>query len=252
VTSPSDAPSSVRRAEPSTGWNGHPRARKAIYVVAVLILHMLLMMLFGYRRHGVKRVPLKGPLLVIANHQSYLDSLVVGCAIYPRVATHLARSGLFKSGGFAALIRLFNAIPIREEEGDLGAMRSVIERLKLGDAVIIYPEGSRTHDGELQPFKRGVTLIAKKSGCTVLPVGVTGAYQAWPRWRKSPRLFGNRVRVMVGEPIDAPSLLSDGQDAALARLERVVAELVDELRHMDRGSPAHAHRREQASALTRA
>lgn len=200
-----------------------------VYVWAVLMLHLLLAVFFGYRRHGIRRVPRAGPLLVVSNHQSYLDSVAVGTALYPRVATHLARSGLFRHGHFARLISSFNAVPIREEEGDLGAIRIVIDRLKLGDAVIIYPEGSRSPDGRVHQFRRGATLIAKKSGCTVLPVAVDGAFDAWPRTRRAPRLFGHlkgrRVRVLVGRPISAEDLLKDGQDAALERLEREVRTL---------------------------
>ncbi|MBX3360099.1 MAG: 1-acyl-sn-glycerol-3-phosphate acyltransferase [Phycisphaeraceae bacterium] len=149
--------------------------------------------------------------------------------LYPRVATHLARAGLFKRRGFAYLITKFHAVPLREEEGDLGAMRLVIERLKLGDAVIIYPEGSRTHDGAIHAFKRGATLIAKRSGCTVLPVAIDGAFDIWPRSRSLPRLFRGPLRVLIGEPIAASDLLAAGADAGLARLENEVRQLHERL-----------------------
>lgn len=207
-----------------------------MYSGSVLLLQLILSVLFGFRRHGVHRVPRSGPLLVVSNHQSYLDPVAVGTALYPRIATHLARSGLFRFGPFAGLIRAFNAVPIKEEEGDLGAIRVVIDRLRLGDAVIIYPEGSRTHDGQMQRFRRGATLIAKKSGCTVLPVAVDGAFDAWPRSRKAPRLFGHLagrgLDVMVGRPIRAEDLLKNGQDAALIRLEAEVRALHTSLRSM--------------------
>lgn len=224
---------------PASNATPHRRrswANTLIYLWAVLLLQLLLSTCFGYRRHGTRRVPRRGPLLVVSNHQSYLDSVAVGTALYPRVATHLARSGLFKFGPFGRVIRAFNAVPIKEDEGDLGAMRTVIDRLRLGDAVIIYPEGSRTRDGQIQPFKRGATLIAKKSGCTILPVAIDGAFDAWPRSRKEPRLFGHlaghRLQVMLGNPITSAELLADGPDAALARLEREVRALHDSLRRI--------------------
>lgn len=212
-----------------------PRAQSLLYLWAVLVLQLTLTAVFGYRRHGIRRVPRQGPLLVVSNHQSYLDSVAVGTALYPRVATHLARSGLFKFGPFARIISTFNAVPIREEEGDLGAIRLVIERLKMGDAVIIYPEGSRSHDGEIQSFRRGATLIAKKSGCTVLPVAIDGAFEIWPRTRPKPRLFRRPLRVMVGTPISAEDLLASGQDAGLLRLESEVRSLHQRLRETRRG-----------------
>mgnify|MGYP001313214029 CR=1 FL=1 len=218
--STSDAPSS-----PSS----NVRSSRALYRLAVLILHFALSVLFGYRRLGVNRVPRTGPLLVVSNHQSYLDSVAVGTALYPRVATHLARAGLFKKRAFASLILTFNAVPLREEEGDLGAMRLVIDRLKLGDAVIIYPEGSRTADGEVHSFKRGATLIAKRSNCAVLPVAIDGGFRIWPRSRSRPRIFCGPLRVLIGKPIAAQDLLADGPDAGLARLEAEVRRLHERL-----------------------
>ncbi len=214
---------------PPPNGAGRPTAKAGsnhtLYKLAVLLLHLVLSLFFGYRRLGVNRVPRKGPLLVVSNHQSYLDSVAVGTALYPRVATHLARAGLFKRRGFASLILTFNAVPLREEEGDLGAMRLVIDRLKLGDAVIIYPEGSRTSDGEIHAFKRGATLITKRSGCTVLPVAIDGGYEIWPRTRKLPSLFRGPLRVLIGRPIDAADLLAHGPDAGLHRLEQEVRRL---------------------------
>lgn len=207
-----------------------PRASPTLYRLAVLLLQLALSLLFGYRRLGVKRVPRRGPLLVVSNHQSYLDSVAVGTALYPRLATHLARSGLFRSHTFGSIIATFNAVPIREEEGDLGAIRTVIERLKMGDAVIIYPEGSRSSDGEIQAFRRGATLIAKRSGCTVLPVAVDGAFEIWPRSRPLPRLFHGPLRVLIGRPITSDDLIGSGQDAGLARLEAEVRSLQKRLR----------------------
>ncbi|MBX3316118.1 MAG: 1-acyl-sn-glycerol-3-phosphate acyltransferase [Phycisphaeraceae bacterium] len=207
------------------GHSPHDDTRSIHYRLAVVLLQVVLAALFGYRRYGISRVPRTGPLLVVSNHQSYLDSVAVGTALYPRVATHLARAGLFKRRGFAHLITKFHAVPLREEEGDLGAMRLVIERLKLGDAVIIYPEGSRTHDGAIHAFKRGATLIAKRSGCTVLPVAIDGGFDIWPRSRALPRLFRGPLRVLIGEPIAASDLLAEGADAGLVRLENEVRRL---------------------------
>lgn len=226
-------PDQVPPVETPDNARALPRARPVLYQGAVLLLQFALAVLFGYRRLGTHRVPRCGALLVVSNHQSYLDSVAVGTALYPRLATHLARAGLFRSKGFGAMIATFNAIPIREEEGDLGAIRAVIERLKLGEAVIIYPEGSRSHDGEIQTFRRGATLIAKRSGCTVLPVAVDGAFNAWPRSRKLPRFFTGSLRVLIGRPISAGELLRDGQDAGLARLERDVRSLQNRLRQMN-------------------
>lgn len=210
--------------------------RWTIYQLSVLFLHAALLAFVGYRRFGVRRVPRRGPLLVVANHQSYLDSVVVGCAIYPRVATHLARAGLFKNKAFAGLISTFGAVPIKEDEGDLGAIRTVIARLEMGDAVIVYPEGSRTPDGEIKAFKRGVALIARRTKCHVLPIAIDGGFEVWPRWRKGPRPWSRGIRVMVGEPIESDVLVASGKDGGLSRLESEIRAMHGRLRRM--GEPS--------------
>lgn len=193
-----------------------------------------LAMIVFYRWHSVGRqnVPPSGPLLVVANHQSYLDSTCVGCGLTPRVAVHVARSGLYKRGFFSWLIARLNTIPIRSEggDGDTGAMKEIIRRLAEGNCVILFPEGSRSEDGRMAAFKPGVALIIKRAGCPVLPAAIEGAFDAWPRGSKAPRLFGHRLAVKYGTPIPAAELFKDGTRGSLHRLEREVDTLRLDLR----------------------
>ncbi len=187
---------------------------------------ILLLVFWRYRIYGRNRVPFSGALLIVANHQSYLDSGAVGVAVGPRHTDSVAREGLFRIPGFGTLIRWLHAFPVREDGGgDTRAIKETLARLERGRAVIIFPEGSRTHDGSVGEFKRGAAVIIKRSRCPVLPVAVEGAYDAWPRGARAPSVFGQRVSVAIGEPIPHDELMRDGPDAALERLHMEVDRL---------------------------
>lgn len=177
---------------------------------------------FRVRWIGCDSVPTTGPLLIIANHQSYLDPPLISTGITRRNIDFIARAGLFRNRLFGWLIGTLNSIPITEQGGDTAAMKEALRRLADGKAVLLFPEGSRTHDGAMTPFKRGVAVLVKRAMCPVLPAAIEGAYDAWPRGRAAPRLLGYRVAVRYGDPIPHADLMADGPDAALRRLEREI------------------------------
>lgn len=203
------------------------------------LAYVTMRLLFGLRTHNIANVPATGGLLIAANHQSYLDPPAVGSHIRQRHLTYIARASLFKFKPFAWLIASLNSIPIREDQSDAAAIKEAIRRLESGGAVLIFPEGSRSDSGLIQPFKRGVALLMKKGRCPVLPVAIDGAYDAWPNSRTLPRPFGRGVHVKFGRPIPYDELMREGADAALARIEREVRALWIELRR-ERGLPAEA------------
>lgn len=200
-----------------------------------------MILFYRWRAYDKSVAPRKGPLLVVANHQSYLDSTCVGCGLTPWVCVHVARSGLYTNRFFGWLIGNLNTIPIKSEsgEGDTAAMKEILRRLGQGNCVIIFPEGSRSPDGRMRAFKPGVALILKRANCTVLPAAIEGAFDAWPRARKRPFLFGQRLAVKYGAPVASEELLRDGPRRAMRRLEREIdamrLELRAELRRRTRG-----------------
>ncbi len=180
-------------------------------------------LLWRYRAHHADRIPKHGALLIVANHQSYLDPIIVGQLVPSRQIDSVARDGLFRVRWLAPLMRGLHAMPIKEDgEPDSAAIREILARLERGLAVVIYPEGSRTHDGAMTEFKRGAALVVKRARCPVLPVAIEGAHDAWPRGRARPRLLAARVMTMAAHPIPHDELLADGPDAALRRLERQI------------------------------
>lgn len=194
------------------------------------LLAMTVRVLYRPVVQELARVPLTGPVLLAANHQSFLDPPVIGFAVTRRHMDYVARAGLFASPVFGGLIRALNSIPISEEGADAAAIREILRRLEAGRAVLIFPEGSRTTDGAMHDFKRGVAVLVRRSSCPVMPVAIEGVFDAWPRSARWPRVFGCRVAVRYGVPIPHDELLRDGPDAALDRLKREIDAMRLELR----------------------
>ncbi len=192
---------------------------------------VVLVVLYRLQVRGFKNVPRTGPLLIAANHQSYFDPPAIGGRVSTRQIDFVARSGLFTHTILGGIFRFLNSIPVAEEGPDGAAIKEIIRRLRMGRCVMIFPEGSRTHDGSIQPFKRGVALLVKRAKCPVIPVAIDGAHRVWPREQKGPKLlFAPKIRVLYGEVIGYDELMQDGADAALARIEREVRALHAELR----------------------
>jgi 1-acyl-sn-glycerol-3-phosphate acyltransferase len=186
---------------------------------------------FSMRVRGMRHVPRRGPVLFIANHQSYLDPVLVGLAVR-RHLCYLARKTLFEHPAFAWLIRMLNAVPIDQEGTGIEGLRVTLQLLQAGRAVIVYPEGERTPDGAMRPFEPGITLLIKRTQAPVVPVGIAGAYDAWPRWRTFPMpspLFlpatERTIAVAVGQPLDARRFVELPRqqmlDALFAELDRM-------------------------------
>ncbi len=192
---------------------------------STVILHAC----FGLRVVGRERIPESGPLLYVSNHQSFLDPIINGAAVHDRPFRPFARESLFR-GVFGVVIRSLGALPVVGGGGDKAVMRAALSELEAGRCVLVYPEGTRTSDGALAPFKSGIALLLRRSKATVVPIGIEGAYDAWPRHASRPR-WRRRIETEVGDPIDVESLLADGVPAAMLRLEREV----DELRRRCRG-----------------
>jgi 1-acyl-sn-glycerol-3-phosphate acyltransferase len=179
-------------------------------------------------------------VLLIANHQSFLDPLCVGLASV-RHLHYLARKTLFNNPAFGLLLRVVNCVPIDQEGVGVEGIRNILARLGAGHPVLVFPEGERSPDGRMQALRPGIALLMKRVRAPIVPVGVAGTYDAWPRWRRLPipsPLFlaptQRRVAVVYGPPRDPASL------EGLSR-EKMLAVLHDDI----------AAAREQAEALRR-
>jgi 1-acyl-sn-glycerol-3-phosphate acyltransferase len=173
-----------------------------VYRAAWPLARFLLHLLFGYRTEGAEKVPEKGPVILAANHLSILDPIAIGAGI-KRPVSFLARADVFRLPVLSWLLPRLYAIPVERGTGDLSAIKGAIRALERGMAFGIFPEGTRSRSGRLQPFKTGVAAIAFRTGSPVVPVAVVGSEKAWPVGRKLFRLR-RPIRVVYGEPIPVP------------------------------------------------
>lgn len=199
-------------------------AQRLLYHFCRALVALLTVVFYRARSFGAHRVPATGAVLLVANHQSHLDPPLIGVAVH-RPLWFVARIGLFSFRPLGWLLGALNSIAIRQGESDASAIRALIARLEAGGAVLIFPEGSRTHDGKMHAFARGAAVLIKRTRCPVVPVAVEGCFDAWPRSRLLPRLWRRRVAVSFGEPIGHDELMAAGPDAALERLSREIEAL---------------------------
>jgi 1-acyl-sn-glycerol-3-phosphate acyltransferase len=184
---------------------------------------------FSLRVEGSRRIPRKGGVLLIANHQSFFDPIVMGIATPCRRVTYLARKTLFRPAWFGWLISSLNAVPVDQEGVAKEGLKTVLAELQKGEAVVMFPEGTRTDTGEMSPLKPGIQLLIKRAEIQVVPMGIAGAFEAMAHWEKVPRLSPlflpagkSTIAVWVGEPLDSRCLAKLSREELLAMLTDVL------------------------------
>jgi 1-acyl-sn-glycerol-3-phosphate acyltransferase len=155
---------------------------------------------FRPRIEARANVPATGGVLMVSNHQSFLDIPLVAIAC-SRHVSFVARDSLARSRVLAHVMRECGAVLVRRGRADHAAMREMIEHLRQGDCVCIFPEGTRTSDGRLQPVRGGALLAARKAGVPILPLGIRGTFDAWARRHRVPR--PRRIGLRFGKPVDS-------------------------------------------------
>lgn len=211
-----------------------PSGRSWLYKTMQVLARFFTTQLFQLQVCGLENVPRTGGALLLANHQSYLDPVLVGTRLR-RPITFMADSDLFKNKYFGWLIRNLHAFPVRQGKGDVGAIKQSIQLLHDGHMLNIYPEGSRSTDGEIAPIQSGIALILRRADVPIIPVLIDGAYKAWPRHRKLFQAFP--VRLWYGKPLEIDGLDSK---AIVALLDRTLREMQREVR--TRGLPCLTRR----------
>lgn len=174
---------------------------------------------FRLRTEGRENVPPAGPVLLVANHASYLDPPMIGITTR-RWVGFLAQAGLAKFAPLRWWLAQVGVTLIDRNAPSKDAMRLVSGCLLAGEAVGIFPEGTRSADGAVGPFRSGVEFLVRRTGATVVPVGIEGAFRAFPRWAWIPR--PRRITVRYGETWPAERVLAPG---GVETLRQRVAEL---------------------------
>jgi 1-acyl-sn-glycerol-3-phosphate acyltransferase len=197
---------------------------------------------FSFRSQGSRHVPRRGPVLLVANHESFLDPLAVGLAVRRHIR-YLARKTLFRPEFFGKYLRSVGCVPVDQEGIAKEGIRTCLDLLQAGEAILVFPEGERTLTGEMLPFKPGVSLLLKKAQVPVLPIGVAGAYEAYPRTARVPRLSplfwpatGAAVAVSIGKPIPPDHYRAVPREEILQDLFRAVQAEVKQAERLRRGN----------------
>ncbi len=176
-----------------------PHERSLLWKTLQVPVRLGATLAFELKAFHPDRVPPTGGVLMISNHQSYLDPPLLGTKLNRSMA-YLAKSELFELGPFSRLIRALNAFPVRQGKGDVGAMKESIRLLQEGWLLNMFPEGSRTPDGRVYPAQKGAGLMIRRAGVPVVPVAIDGSYEAWPRGHKFPH--PHPIRILYGHPIE--------------------------------------------------
>jgi cytidylate kinase len=149
--------------------------------------------------HHAERARIPGGAYLASNHASFLDPPLVGTALDEPIR-YLARNTLFKPPLLSWLLPRLNTVPVDRDNAELSSLRLSIELVRQGKKMVVFPEGTRTPDGTLQPAQRGVGMLVAKTGAPVIPVRIFGSFEAFPRSAKFPRWDG-KVHVVFGEPL---------------------------------------------------
>ena len=207
--------------------------RRAWYALLQQVARVLFVLIFGIRVYHRHRLPRQGGVLVVANHQSYLDPVLAAVGM-PRPYHPMARASLFRVAPFRWLIRSLHAFPVRRGKADLGAVREALARLRAGAVVLMFPEGTRTRDGSISLLHGGPIAIAARAGVPVLPMVIDGAFEAWPRTCVLPR--PHTILVACGKAVSAAEAVAGQPDEVMAGVRRQMLDLQAELRRRAAGA----------------
>ncbi|MGC4002548.1 MAG: lysophospholipid acyltransferase family protein [Pirellulales bacterium] len=190
------------------------------------------------RWSGTEHVPTSGPLLIMANHQSNWDPPLIGGVCEQRRFNYLAKKSLFKFPPLAWLIRSLDAIPIDRDGMGIEGVKETLRRLKRDEAVLVFPEGQRSNTGELEAFMPGFLAFLRRTKAEIVPVGIDGMFESWPRTRPLPQ--PGRVYIQFGEVMSCAVIDALSDDELTAEVERRIRVCFEQARTM-LGKHAAAH-----------
>jgi 1-acyl-sn-glycerol-3-phosphate acyltransferase len=197
-----------------------------VYFLGWCFFRALFKFYFGWRVFNSERVPRAGPVILAANHASYIDPPLVGAGLR-RGINYLARENLFRFPVLGWVLRQWDVVPVDRDGGGAAGLRAILDRLLAGGAIILFPEGTRSRDGRLQPARSGIGLTVIKSNAPVVPVRVFGTFEAYGRYLRFPR--PHRVAVKYGLPMQFEQLRAEARVCAKPRLKEIYQQVADEL-----------------------
>ncbi len=223
-----------------------------IYWAARIVLLPFFLVYFRLERIGSGHVPRSGPVLLAANHRSFLDPFVIG-SLTRRPVYYIAKRELFRKRWQAWVLNALGAFPVDRGHSDEDAIATAREILARGDCVVIFPEGTRVRPGPLGPPRRGIGRLALETGVPVVPIAVIGTEDVRRGWRIRPR----RVRIRCGAPLSFPVVQRPSPALGATGTERIWARVslqwewlggASSLQHELLGTPPRGFDREARAA----
>ena len=204
-----------------------PLFNRIIYRITQWVTLTSFKILFRYQCRNADNLPLKGGALICPNHFSHLDPMAVGCVARRRV-NFLAKKTLFNNRIFGWYLSLLQTIPIDREATGIGGMKETLKRLKKQEPVVLFPEGERSWDGNLLPLMKGFTALVKRVKVPIVPAGIHGTHEAWPRGKALPK--PGRVKLVFGDPIPFSEIEEMDEEQMADYLGTKIAECYHEAR----------------------
>ena len=198
-----------------------------VYTYSTRIFKLGLILWNRIRVRGVEHIPNEGGVLMASNHTSYLDPPVVGVGYRGRPIHFMARDTLWNSKFGTWWMTQVGCIPVSRGTGDIKALKVTIRMLKEGKAVSMFPEGTRSENGELQEAKGGIGFIIEKSGCVVVPAYIDGTYKSHPKGTKF--IKPTKVTITYGKPITQEDFqaLGTGREAYQKHADLIMQRIAD-------------------------
>lgn len=209
-----------------------PIHRNWYWLIFQFLFRLVFAVMLRFRTRGLEHVPKSGGGLVLINHQSSLDPLLAGVALQ-RPISFVARDTLFPLPVIGWVLRNTYVVPINRKSASSRVIKEMVRRMKHGFLVGMFPEGTRSHDGTIGPFKPGFIAMIRRCEVPIYPVGISGANEAMPRGVLLPRF--RRVRVVYGEPFlpeEIQPLLKERRE------EEVIALVRDRIQDCQRSAEA--------------
>ena len=182
--------------------NDHPS--QPSYNIARRTLKAGLLVWNRFTARGAENVPVTGGCIIVSNHASFLDPPILGAGIRHRQVRFMARDTLFQGRFMRRLMPNLGVIPLDRTRGDISALRKAIQLLKSGAVVGLFPEGTRSPDGNLQAPKGGIGFLIAKAGVPVVPAYIAGSFRAYPRGARF--IHPAKVSIIYGTPIPPAEL----------------------------------------------
>ena len=200
---------------------------RLIYSAFRYLFRYLLVAFFDFRAFGAGQVPQQGGVVLASNHQSFFDPILIGLPLRRRIRC-AARDSLFRNPIIGLALRAVGGTPISRESFGAEDLKNLVQIVEEGGALVVFPEGTRTRDGERGTPRRGFALVAERARAPVVPVLIEGAHEAWPRHRQLFRR--HRLRVVFGEAIHPPA--AGEAEGLVERVSSAWAEMEARLRVM--------------------